>query len=400
MKSDQPSIQMTRLLPLWLPLLLLTWSSVVMGFQVRLEEILNLKEYDGSLRPQMRQGPTLVNVSFIMDTLLIVDSMQVLEISGDLLQEWEDPNLLFPGSSGGIITSVGLSGTTGSKIQDQIWRPDLTAAHNINPRGSIPHSDFLRITRDGRMSYNQRVHYTIPCIMELYSYPLGVHTCTLKLNSLGYDSSELQPSWYGDTAVEFANLMITHGYELTEVKTSAKTVVTAHKPKRQLRVEMELQAYGGWEVKHTVIPMIATVTTAYFSFFINIRGACVRVILGMMSLMTAAIFHESTYRSVPHASYTMAIEVFTGTCLSFIFIATVESVVVDVLSHLPVKGRRSAPSSHTSFALEVRDEKPDLTEERVGMRGNVAALWLDRCFRVLYPASFIAFNAVYWVLYN
>ncbi|XP_071542899.1 glycine receptor subunit alpha-3-like [Panulirus ornatus] len=327
--------------------------------------------------------------------------LQVLELSGELRQEWDDFNLRFPGTRAAVIDSIGLSGTSGQEIKGKVWRPDITASNEVQLKERNPHGDdFLRISSEGHLSWTQRVHYSFPCPLDLSGYPLGVHTCKLKLNSLGYFWNELQPSWHGEGAMDHSNVMMSHGYELSVVKTSAETVTLAHKPRRQLLVEMEIKSFSGWTVKHTVIPMIATVTTAYLAFFINIRGACARLITCLMSLMTAAIFHENTYRRVPQAGYTMAIEVFTGTCLTFIFVATVETVVVDVLSHLPGKGRRSTPSPHTSFALEVGDQKPDLTDERVGARGHVAAIWLDRCFRVLYPAAFLAFNGVYWVLYN
>lgn len=52
-----------------------------------------------------------------------------------------------------------------------------------------------------------------------------------------------------------------------------------------------------------------------------------------------------------------AIEVFTGTCLAFIFVAAVESVVVDVLGHFPTKGRQPLSPQRNSFALEVGEEK-------------------------------------------
>lgn len=35
---------------------------------------------------------------------------------------------------------------------------------------------------------------------------------------------------------------------------------------------VEVAPRSGWAVKHTVIPMVSTVTTAYLAFFINIRG--------------------------------------------------------------------------------------------------------------------------------
>lgn len=40
----------------------------------------------------------------------------------------------------------------------------------------------------------------------------------------------------------------------------------------QLTVKMVLEASSGWAVKHTVVPMMATVTTAYLAFYISIRG--------------------------------------------------------------------------------------------------------------------------------
>ncbi|KAG7167460.1 Glycine receptor subunit alpha-3-like 1 [Homarus americanus] len=244
--------------------------------------------------------------------------------------------------------SILSTATSGSEIRDKVWRPDLTAEYDIKPQGAQSHGDFLRIQRDGHVTWSQRIHYTFPCLMDLSSYPLGAHTCFLRLNSLGYESSELDPNWYGDAAVDYSEVIMSHGYELCEVKTEKKTANFFH-------------------------------TTS------------ARVMLCMMSLMTAAVIHESTYNK--------AIEVFTGTCLTFIFVATVETVMMDVLSHFHAKGRHSA-SPHTSFALEVRGYKPDLTEERGGSQISMAALWLDRCFRVLYPAGFIAFNAVYWVMYK
>ncbi|XP_064093600.1 glycine receptor subunit alpha-3-like [Macrobrachium nipponense] len=373
---------------------MLTWMGAS-AIKIRMEEIINLKENDGTLRPQ-NHGPTMVNVSLVLHSLVIDDKRQVLELSGDLHQEWDNPGLEFTVSAVALLgNSIPLTGISGRHVLEQLWRPDLTSAQEVRPGFGNHYSDFVRLSREGHVTWTQRVHYSFPCPLDLSGYPMGIHSCTLKLHSLGYQADELQPSWYGDAAVDYGGMTISHGYKLRNIRTSAKTVVTVHRTKRQLRVEMEIETASGWALKHTVIPMTATVTTAYLAFFINIRGVGARMITCMMSMVTAAIFHESAYSIVPPAAYTMALEVFTGTCLTFIFIATVESVVVDVLSHLPTKGRRSTPSPHTSFALE-----PDLTDERPGTRGQVAALWLDRCFRVLYPAAFLAFNAVYWVLYN
>ncbi|XP_047499469.1 glycine receptor subunit alpha-3-like isoform X1 [Penaeus chinensis] len=385
---------------LWLSASVLCWLGGGAGaIKIPLGDLLNLNSYDGALRPNTHAGPTHINVTLFIDSISVDDKKQVIGISGELLQEWMDPNLQFQFQGSSFLTSVGLSGVSGASILSQVWRPDLVAGKELKAREPSSSLEFLRIKNDGHVVWMQRVHYSFPCHLDLQVYPLGSHKCVLKLHSLGYESNELQPQWKEDTTIDYSSVVMSHGYRLKGTKRSAKSVVIAHRPQRELQMEFDIESSGGWTVKHTVIPLVATVTCAYLAFFINIRGVCARMITCMMSLVTAAIFHESTYRNVPPSAQTMAVEVFTGTCLTFIFVATVESVVVDVLAHLPTKGRRSPPSS--SFALEVRkDGRPDLMEERSGHKGPVAALWLDRCFRVLYPASFLAFNAVYWVLYN
>ncbi|XP_042871399.1 glutamate-gated chloride channel-like [Penaeus japonicus] len=385
---------------LWVSATLFCCLGAAGAIKIPLEEILNLKSYDGALRPNTHSGPTHINVTLFIDSISVDDKTQVIGVSGELLQEWIDQNLQLQFQGSSFLTSVGLSGLSGASILEQVWRPDLVAAKELQAREPSSHLDFLRIKNDGHVVWTQSFYIVISLpldslqpkspIMKNIICPV---MCAWVWAWMGYESNELQPQWKEDTTIDYSSVVMSHGYKLKNAKRAAKSVVIAHRPQRQLQMEFEIESSGGWTVKHTVIPLVATVTCAYLSFFINIRGVCARMITCMMSLVTAAIFHESTYRNVPPSAQTMAVEVFTGTCLTFIFVATVESVVVDVLAHLPTKGRRSPPSS--SFALE-----PDLMEERSGHKGPVAALWLDRCFRVLYPASFLAFNAVYWVLYN
>lgn len=377
----------------FLVLPLLTWTGVHGGLSVRLDTLLNLIKYDPEFRPNMNAGPTKVNVSLTIHSLIVDESRQLLELSGDLVQEWKEDDLAFTGERYGI-SSIQMPATSELLQKKTVWLPDLQVSKQVFP--TKKGAEFLRISSSGFLSWTQKVHFSFPCKLNLKSYPLRSHPCTLQLASVGYLSQEMEPEWNGDPAVRYEGVVVSHGYSIAKVKPTSRTsLAIGHKTKRQLELLVEVAPRSGWAVKHTVIPMVATVTTAYLAFFINIRGVCARVIICMLSLVTAAIFHESTYRKVPPAHDTMAIEVFTGTCLAFIFVAAVESVVVDVLGHFPTKGRQPLSPKRNSFALE-----PDLTDDHASSRGQVAALWLDRCFRVLYPAGFLAFNAVYWVVYN
>ncbi|XP_063865878.1 glycine receptor subunit alpha-2-like isoform X3 [Scylla paramamosain] len=360
---------------------LLAWAGVASGLEVSVKDILKVDEYDRDHRPNYLGGPTKVNVSLVIHSLIVDESRQLLELSGDLIQEWRDDNVAFAGGSYRI-NSVQVPATANSAIKESLWLPDLHVSRQVFPTKSG--ADFLRIDSAGRIAWTQKVHFSFPCKLNLKSYPLRSHPCTLRLESVGYLSDEMEPEWNGDPPVVYSSVVVSHGYSIAKVDPTSKiSLAPGHKTKRQLQLMIEVAPRSGWAVKHTVFPMVATVTTAYLAFFINIRGVCARVIICMLSLVTAAIFHESTYRKVPPAHDTMAIEVFTGTCLAFIFVAAVESVVVDVLGHFPTKGRQPlSPKRNSSSLLSLTS----LTTMPAS-RGQVAAIWLDRCFRVLYPAS-------------
>ncbi|KAK3850541.1 hypothetical protein Pcinc_042761, partial [Petrolisthes cinctipes] len=336
---------------------------------------------------------TRINVSMVIYSIMVNEANQMLELSGDLIQEWDDPKLkLLTGNYN--IESVPLSGVSATSVVDKVWRPDLTAAKQVRVRGQD--TGFLRIKKGGHLTWIQRVQYDFPCHLDLGSYPLNAHKCKLILASLGYYTVELDPAWKNTEAVTVKDVVVSHGYILGSTNTATENVYSPNvqNTRRQLELIMTVTPKSGWAIKHTVVPMTMCVATAYLSVFINISGACARLVTVMLSLVTAAVFHESTYRKVPRVHETMAIEVFTGTCLTFIFAAALESVVAHALIAASFKKRRSSSNSRNSFALE-----PDLMEERSGGRGHVAALWLDRVFRILYPIMFLAFNAAYWFIY-
>ena len=59
---------------------------------------------------------------------------------------------------------------------------------------------------------------------------------------------------------------------------------------------LEMERVTGYAVKHTVLPFIACVTTAYLAFYVNVRALTARVTISVVSFLIAAVFHESTYR--------------------------------------------------------------------------------------------------------
>ncbi|XP_018019606.1 probable ligand-gated ion channel 46 [Hyalella azteca] len=167
--------------------------------------------------------------------------------------------------------------------------------------------------------------------MELAYYPFENYRCLLMFHSLGYDTEELRPSWADEPAVHFTDTQVSLPCEIDDVVIEHNTFVTTNRARRRLEAEIEMECYSGWTIKHTVVPFMLTVTLAYLAFFLHPRAVTARLMVSFLSFVIAMMVHEKTYSQVPQYPYTMAIEVFTGTCLGFIFCTVVETLVVDVI---------------------------------------------------------------------
>merc|ERR1719400_2630425 len=83
------------------------------------------------------------------------------------------------------------------KFLSKIWRPDTFF---INGRDSYQHkvtvpNRFIRIGRDGSISYSQRLTVTTRCKMDLRKYPLDSQVCPVHIGSFGHTSDEVVYEW-------------------------------------------------------------------------------------------------------------------------------------------------------------------------------------------------------------
>lgn len=98
--------------------------------------------------------------------------------------------------------------------------------------------------------------------------------------------------------------------------------------------------------------------SSLFPLLVTFSFLCALLPRFPFSLLSSAVTFSFVYAFQSHCiPLPQAIEVFTGTCLAFIFVAAVESVVVDVLGHFPTKGRQPLSPTRNSFALEVSGQK-------------------------------------------
>lgn len=184
------------------------------------------------------------------------------------------------------------------------------------------------------------------------------------------------------------------------------------------------------------------------SFWIDPSSAAARVILGIISLMTMSRQMSSINASLPPVSYTKAVDVWTGACLTFVFCSLIEFSVVNYVSrqdaHKADRKRRQGIfsskkrkragkwESESSGARDSGVESDEIEEmisqardgamdfsslyhskpSRITMpkaAPNFLRAWLDRfptrskkvdvISRVSFPVLFAVFNIFYWITY-
>ncbi|CAL4087757.1 unnamed protein product, partial [Meganyctiphanes norvegica] len=188
------------------------------------------------------------------------------------------------------------------------------------------------------------------------------------------------------------------------------------------------------------IPCVMLVIVSWVSFWLDQNSVPARVSLGVTTLLTMSTQSSGINQSLPPVSYTKAIDVWTGMCLTFVFGALLEFALVNYASrsdmhrdHMKKQQRQWEMEAHQAamemdhcdgqgpaFAMKplVRHGDPNsigLNAARqceihmAPPRRRCCQSWLskfpsrskriDVISRITFPLVFALFNVVYWSTY-
>jgi anionic glutamate receptor len=80
------------------------------------------------------------------------------------------------------------------------------------------------------------------------------------------------------------------------------------------------------------VPCCMLVIVSWVSFWLDASAVPARVSLGVTTLLTMATQNSAINQSLPPVSYTKALDVWTGVCLTFVFGALLEFALVNYTS--------------------------------------------------------------------
>lgn len=364
-----------------------------------------------------------------------VSTAQEYSVQLTFREQWLDERLKFDDFKGKIKY---LTLTEANRV----WMPDLFFSnekeghfHNI-----IMPNVYIRIFPYGSVLYSIRISLTLSCPMNLKLYPLDRQVCSLRMASYGWTTDDLVFLWKEGDPVQVVKNLHLPRFTLEKFLTDYCNSKTNTGEYSCLKVDLLFKREFSYYLIQIYIPCCMLVIVSWVSFWLDQSAVPARVSLGVTTLLTMATQTSGINASLPPVSYTKAIDVWTGVCLTFVFGALLEFALVNYASRSDMhrdniqKQRRACEMEHANTQLDaaadlledggatfamplVRQPGDSLTLEKMHCqvhmqqpkRPSFCRSWLskfptrskriDVISRITFPLVFALFNVTYWSTY-
>ncbi|XP_065075206.1 glutamate-gated chloride channel isoform X2 [Ochlerotatus camptorhynchus] len=296
-----------------------------------LDQILGAGKYDARIRPSGingTDGPAVVRVNIFVRSISKIDDV-TMEYSVQLTfrEQWLDERLKFD-DIGGRLKYLTLTEA------NRVWMPDLFFSnekeghfHNI-----IMPNVYIRIFPYGSVLYSIRISLTLACPMNLKLYPLDRQVCSLRMASYGWTTADLVFLWKEGDPVQVVKNLHLPRFTLEKFLTDYCNSKTNTGEYSCLKVDLLFKREFSYYLIQIYIPCCMLVIVSWVSFWLDQGAVPARVSLGVTTLLTMATQTSGINASLPPVSYTKAIDVWTGVCLTFVFGALLEFALVNYAS--------------------------------------------------------------------
>ncbi|XP_045486993.1 glutamate-gated chloride channel isoform X6 [Pieris napi] len=388
-----------------------------------LDQILGPGRYDARIRPSGingTDGPAVVNINlFVRSITTISDIKMEYSVQLTFREQWLDERLKF-NNLGGRLKYLTLTEA------NRVWMPDLFFSnekeghfHNI-----IMPNVYIRIFPNGNVLYSIRISLTLSCPMNLKLYPLDKQTCSLRMASYGWTTDDLVFLWKEGDPVQVVKNLHLPRFTLEKFLTDYCNSKTNTGEYSCLKVDLLFKREFSYYLIQIYIPCCMLVIVSWVSFWLDQGAVPARVSLGVTTLLTMATQSSGINASLPPVSYTKAIDVWTGVCLTFVFGALLEFALVNYASRSDMhrenmkKTRREMEAaasmdaasdlldtdSNTTFAMmrqcEIHMTPPKKNCCRIWMsKFPTRSKRIDVISRITFPLVFALFNLAYWSTY-
>ncbi|XP_067133557.1 glutamate-gated chloride channel-like [Centruroides vittatus] len=388
-----------------------------------LDSIIGPGRYDSRIRPlgvNNTDGPCIVRVNVYIRSISKIDDLNMeYTVQLTLREQWADERMHF-NDYNGQIRYLTLTDP------DKIWKPDLFFANEKEGHFHeiIMPNVLLRIYPKGDVLYSIRISLVLSCPMDLKYYPLDKQICTITMVSYGYTKEELIFIWKDDDPIQLIKNLHLPRFTLERYETDYCSSRTNTGEYSCLKVDLLFKREFSYYLIQIYIPCCMLVIVSWVSFWLDQNAIPARVSLGVTTLLTMATQISGINSALPPVSYTKAIDIWTGVCLTFVFGALLEFALVNYASRSEVhrQQRRSQEVDHledgANFAMKplFRNHNSENSEKTRKCEVHIHSPYTNYCkawfakfpsrskridviSRLFFPIMFALFNLVYWTTY-
>ncbi|KAK4871607.1 hypothetical protein RN001_015731 [Aquatica leii] len=296
-----------------------------------LDQILGPGRYDARIRPSGvngTDGPAVVHVNIFIRSISKIDDV-TMEYSVQLTfrEQWLDERLKF-NDFGERLKYLTLTQA------NRVWMPDLFFSNEKEGHfhDIIMPNVYIRIFPNGSVLYSIRISLTLSCPMNLKLYPLDRQICSLRMASYGWTTADLVFLWKETDPVQVVKNLHLPRFTLEKFLTDYCNSKTNTGEYSCLKVDLLFKREFSYYLIQIYIPCCMLVIVSWVSFWLDQGAVPARVSLGVTTLLTMATQTSGINASLPPVSYTKAIDVWTGVCLTFVFGALLEFALVNYAS--------------------------------------------------------------------
>ncbi|XP_073445681.1 gamma-aminobutyric acid receptor subunit rho-1 isoform X2 [Dendrobates tinctorius] len=401
------------------------------------EQLLRIDDHDFTMRPGFG-GPAIpVGVDVQVESLDSISEVDMdFTMTLYLRHYWKDERLSFPSTTNQSMTFDG-------RLVKKIWVPDMFFVHSKRSfiHDTTTDNIMLRVQPNGKVLYSLRVTVTAMCNMDFSRFPLDTQSCSLEIESYAYTEDDLMLYWKNgneslktDERISLSQFLIQEFHTTTRLAFYSSTGWY-----NRLYINFTLRRHIFFFLLQTYFPAILMVMLSWVSFWIDRRAVPARVPLGITTVLTMSTIITGVNASMPRVSYIKAVDIYLWVSFVFVFLSVLEYAAVNYLTTVQERKERKLreklpctcgvprvmmDSSYSDgevnnlggFVSE-NGENEDrimvqlaLNTERnsnrrksqrpsyVSMRIDTHAI--DKYSRIVFPAAYILFNLIYWLIFS
>ncbi|XP_035660485.1 gamma-aminobutyric acid receptor subunit rho-1-like [Branchiostoma floridae] len=338
--------------------------------------------------------PVEVKVSMFITDIVMDGFKPVLTVTMYVRQHWQDDRLGFQTNDS---RSISLSG----EDVDLIWTPDLFFTNLVDGFVQDVFQDnvMIRISPNGRVLLSQRVSVDVRCPLNMQRFPADTQVCSFNLESYSLTKNDIALMWMDGDPINVDTDLGIPQFNLSTINTSTRQNAFSTGVYQKLAASLTFRRNMGGHVVMFQIPSILLVISSWISFWLPIRFAHARMLIGILLLLGhMALSALPRALLLSNVAYMTLMDVWMAIDTALIFLAILETVAVlffqrneDQMSSDDGVGR---PEGGTETIPMTDFVKPGQSSLGQKLGGKLSKL--DFISRIAFPVLYLLVNIIYW----